>query len=167
LAGSCTSRSAERGSVRPRSTSYRSASTDPLPQDDPDNHRLKASNLAALWKNYHAAGARCLVIGGPIDTSDALTLYTSALPDVAVTLCRMHANPDQLGERIARRGQGLGPPIPGDDLAGHPRDVLRQVTDKAIRNAQQLTRDGLGDLAVGTGHRSPEEAADEILRRTN
>ena len=30
----------------------------PPADGDPGNHRLKAANLAAIWRTYHAAGAR-------------------------------------------------------------------------------------------------------------
>jgi hypothetical protein len=36
----------------------------PPANGDPHGHRLKASNLAALWRAYHAAGATHLVITG-------------------------------------------------------------------------------------------------------
>ena len=39
----------------------------PHPDDDPRNHRLKAQNLAGIWRTYHAAGARHLVMTGPIE----------------------------------------------------------------------------------------------------
>jgi hypothetical protein len=38
----------------------------PRPAGDPRSHRLKARNLAAIWRTYHAAGATHLVLSGPI-----------------------------------------------------------------------------------------------------
>lgn len=38
----------------------------PPADGDPGNHRLKAANLAAIWRTYHPAGARHLVTTGPI-----------------------------------------------------------------------------------------------------
>lgn len=44
----------------------------PAPADDPGNHRLKARNLAAVWRTYRAAGARCLTVVGPVEDDRAL-----------------------------------------------------------------------------------------------
>lgn len=43
----------------------------PSPAHDPDNHRVKAINLGAMWPNLRAAGARCLVASGVVDTAFA------------------------------------------------------------------------------------------------
>jgi hypothetical protein len=104
------------------------------------------------------------VVVGPIDTRNVLT---ATLPKVTTTLCRLHANRDQFAERIARRGRGLGPPIPGDERAGQPASVRRRVADRAARDAQRLDHDALGDLVVGTDEKSPPDMAKEILHRTD
>jgi hypothetical protein len=36
----------------------------PAAEDDPDGHRLKARNLAALWRTHRAAGSEYLVVSG-------------------------------------------------------------------------------------------------------
>jgi predicted ABC-type ATPase len=55
----------------------------PPADGDPRNHRLKAANLAAIWRTYHAAGARHLVTTGLIDNQAALDTYAAALPAAA------------------------------------------------------------------------------------
>jgi hypothetical protein len=52
----------------------------PARPDDPGNHRLKAGNLAAIWRNYHAAGATHLIAAGPIESNAALQPYIDAFP---------------------------------------------------------------------------------------
>ncbi len=42
----------------------------PPADGDPGNHKLKAGNLAAIWRTYYAAGARYLVMTGPVDNQD-------------------------------------------------------------------------------------------------
>src|SRR5262249_42284953 len=64
----------------------------PAPIDDLANHRLKASNLAAVWRNYHAAGAQCLVVVGPVDSARSAQLYRESLPGTTFTLCWLRAS---------------------------------------------------------------------------
>lgn len=63
----------------------------PGPDGDPGRHRLKAANLAAMWRTYHAAGARHLIATGPIESEAEIQAYVRALPAARVTVCRLHA----------------------------------------------------------------------------
>ncbi|MEU4222596.1 AAA family ATPase, partial [Actinoplanes sp. NPDC026623] len=84
------------------------------PGTDPDNHRLKAANLAAVWSGFHAYGARRLVVVGSVERPSQVRRYAEALPAAGMALCRLHASPGPLRDRIRRRGRGEGPPIAGD-----------------------------------------------------
>jgi hypothetical protein len=44
----------------------------PPPDDDRDNHRVKARNLGAVWPGYRAAGARCLIAAGSAETRETV-----------------------------------------------------------------------------------------------
>ncbi len=132
---------------------------------DPHGHKLRAGNLAVLWRNVRAAGARQLVIVGSLESPDALSTYLDALPTGTLTVCRLRAQPDQLRERIALRGRGQGPPIAGDELTGQPPAVLARAVDEATREAERLERAAPGDFFLDTDHRPPPELAEEILRR--
>ena len=136
-----------------------------VPADDPGGHRLRARNLADLWRAYHEAGARRLVISGPVPDAGAASVYTSALPAADVTVCRLHAGAAELARRISRRGQGLGWPQPGDPLIGQPAARLRQAAERAAADAEALDRSGLGDLRIDTDGLSAAEAADLVIRR--
>ena len=81
----------------------------PVPAGDPGNHRLKAANLAAVWRTFRAGGAACLIAVGPLDRPEYAGVYTAALPAATITLCRLHASRQVLAHRVARRGQGLTP----------------------------------------------------------
>ncbi|HEX4789439.1 MAG TPA: AAA family ATPase, partial [Actinospica sp.] len=134
---------------------------------DPGNHRLKAANLAALWRNFHARGARRLVVNGPLTRPEELRTYADALPAARITVCRLHASPEELAERIAQRAAGAGSArgLAGDVLFGLSGADLRAAVDAAVAESAELERVGIGDLRVVTDARDPRELADEILRR--
>jgi len=105
----------------------------PSPADDPDNHHVKAQNLAAVWPTYRAAGARCLIAVGGVTSRETVLLYAGKVPDTNRTLCRLRATPERLTERVFRRGLGPGPAdtrastddiqaaARGDGSRSHPR----------------------------------------------
>jgi hypothetical protein len=137
----------------------------PVPTGDPGNHRLKAANLAAVWQRFRARGADNLVAVGPLGEPDALAAYTAAPPNATITLCGLHAGPDELTERVLRRGRGLGPGwgIPGDELAGAPEALLRRIAEHAATETAMDERIG---VRVDTDGRTPDDIAGEILDRT-
>ncbi|AVT34129.1 hypothetical protein C6361_03435 [Plantactinospora sp. BC1] len=130
----------------------------------PRNHRLRASNLAAVWQTFRATGLRRLVVVGPADHADAVRTYREALPAVRITLCRLHAGRDSIAERVVFRGQGQGPLLAGDDLRGQPPARLRQIADAATADADALADAGLGDLRVDTDGRTVSDIAGEVVR---
>jgi molybdopterin-guanine dinucleotide biosynthesis protein len=132
-----------------------------------DVHCLRAANLASVWHNYHAAGARCLVVVGPLDGARSADLYREALPGTAMTLCRLHASRETLTERIQLRGLGQSPAwgLAGDELIGQSADTLRRVAARAATQAEELERADLVGLRVDTDGRAPTDLAEEILRR--
>lgn len=137
----------------------------PAPADDPDNHRIKAGNLAALWRTFHASGARRLIVVGQVDDPAAVRVYRDVLPAASLRLVRLHANRAELGRRIARRGRGDGPRIPGDRLSGLPAHRLRQIADEAAATAARLAVAGIGDVCVDTDGRTVEEIARLVRTR--
>lgn len=134
----------------------------PETEQDPGNHRLKAANLAAVWANFHAYGARRLVMVGPVERPDQVRRYTDALSPATVMLFRLHAGPDQLRERIRRRGLGDGPPIAGDDLRGQPATVLDAALDTAVSQARALENADIGDVRVDTDGRPVDDLTSKI-----
>ena len=54
----------------------------PDPPADPGRRQLMARNLAAVWRNYHAAGARHLVATVPAGTAADVQAFADALPDL-------------------------------------------------------------------------------------
>jgi hypothetical protein len=140
----------------------------PHPDDDPRNHRLKAQNLAGIWRTYHAAGARHLVMTGPSENQAVLHAYVAALPDAYVaalpaamiTTCRLHAGPAELRQRIMTRGEGGSWPQPGDPLGGQPASYLSRVAEQVAADAQALDRTPLDAPRIDTDGHTAGEAAD-------
>ncbi|AIV32403.1 hypothetical protein NI25_01750 [Streptomyces sp. CCM_MD2014] len=130
--------------------------------DDPGNHRVKARNLAAVWRSYRAAGARCLIMSGPVEDEATVKAYTDAIPAAELTLCRLHAGRQHLTERIMSRGQGGSWPQPGDPLRGQSVSFLLRVADQAVTSAAVLEDAGIGDLRIDTDGRTVEQVADAI-----
>ncbi len=133
---------------------------------DPGQHRLKARNLAAMWQNYHAAGARHLVATGPVESDAALSTYREALPAATVTLCRLHAGRAELTRRIMSRGAGGTWPEPGDPLRGRPAEYLAQVADGAAADADALDRSGVQAVRIDTDGCSVARGAELIAAAT-
>lgn len=104
----------------------------PASAKDPGNHRLKAGNLAGIWRNFAMSGARRLVILGPLDRPEAAEVYRAALPKATITLCRMGIGRARLDGRIVRRGRGEAPGsgIAGDELKGLPQKALHEFRDR-------------------------------------
>jgi predicted ABC-type ATPase len=129
----------------------------PAAPDDPGQHRLRAANLAAIWRNYHAAGARHLVATGPVDSDAVFQIYRDALPAATVTLCRLHAGRTELTRRVMSRRDGGSWPEPGDPLRGQPAEFLAEVADRAAAEA-----DALGGVRIDTDGCTVAESADLI-----
>jgi predicted ABC-type ATPase len=136
----------------------------PGSDDDPGRHRLKAGNLAAMWRTYRAAGATRLIATGPIESDEVLRVYIQALPGARVTLGRLHADGPELTRRIMSRRDGGSWSQPGDPLRGQPAEFLQQKAHRAIADDDAFERAELGAVRVDTGGRTPAEAADLIAR---
>ncbi|UED83095.1 hypothetical protein [Streptomyces profundus] len=132
--------------------------------NDPAGHRLRARALAALWPNYRAAGARCLILAGEVDDQETVRGYAEALPDGRFTLVRLHAGADVLRERVQLRGRGVGPRLPGDPLLGRSPGELRRHAEAAAREAGRLEAAGVGAVRVATDGRAIDAIAAEVAR---
>lgn len=137
----------------------------PAPEDDPDNHRIRARNLGGMWPTFQDAGVRCLVLSGRVDHPDVVASYANALPGTLLTMCRLRAGRDQVTERVLLRGRGRGPAIPGDELKGRSPDYLRDFADRAVAIAQRLDHAGLDARCVDTDGRSVNEVVDLVLEQ--
>ncbi len=136
----------------------------PLSENDPDNHRLKAHNLGALWDSHQVDGARYLVVSGSSGGNESANQYLQSVSGCEATVCRLHADQEHLKARIQLRGQGGGPGIPGDELRDRSTQELDRIAEQATLEAEALEREQVGDLCVETNDRTPEEIVREILK---
>ncbi len=131
----------------------------PAAAGDPGCQRLKARNLAAVWRNYQAAGATHLVVTGMIASQADLQFYAGELAGSGIALIRLRADSGELRRRIQSRGAGGSWPEPGDRLRGQSAEFLTAVANQAVRSAEALDRADAGGVAVDTTSRSPDESA--------
>ncbi|MFD2082579.1 AAA domain-containing protein [Actinopolymorpha cephalotaxi] len=122
----------------------------PVPGDDPYNERMKARNLGAMWRNYRAAGARCVLAAGVVESRDGLAMYADAVPNAAAVLCRLHTGQEELAARIVGRGRERGAD-------------LDKLTRRAAELSAQFERDDVADFRVDTDGRDVAEVARAVL----
>ena len=136
----------------------------PAPAADPDNHRLKARNLALLWSSFRTEHVQRVVISGIVNTEQAIQMHRDAVPECEVSVYRLTVSHAQLRHRIFRRGAGGGPPIPGDPLSGRSHEWLTHAADDSIAEADEMKRLNIGDLTIATDNLTIEEIA-QLVRR--
>jgi hypothetical protein len=125
----------------------------PPPETGPAGGRfydeLKCANLAAVWANFKAAGARVIVVAAGIDSVTLRDRYAESLAGCAVRLVRLTADDDTVRGRLRRRDTG-------PELEQHLRalDECRRVP----------TTIGIEDFTV-INDRAAAEVATEILVR--
>jgi hypothetical protein len=134
----------------------------PAAAADPDGHRVKARNLAAIWRNFRAAGATHLVVTGTISSGADLRRYTDELQGAGVAHIRLRAGGAELRRRIMTRGAGGSWPEPGDRLRGRPAEFLVGAARQAVQAAEALDQSDVGGLTVDTTGLSPDESASTI-----
>jgi hypothetical protein len=128
-------------------------------RERPDTLPPGPASLAAIWRTYHAAGARQLVLAGPVENQAALQAHLAALPAAAVTVCRLHAGPAELRRRIITRGEGGSWPQPGDPLLGRSASYLSRVASRSAADAQALDRASLDAIRIDTDGHTAAQAA--------
>lgn len=125
----------------------------PAPDDDPYQSRLKARNLAAVWKNYRNVGSRRLIMAGVVESQTDQNMLAAAV-GLPVIVCNLLASPAALESRIRGRGRDHG-------------SDLEKLIARAAGLSGQLIRAGISGFAVETDDRSIDEIADEVLQQWN
>lgn len=118
--------------------------------DDRWGTKLGLTNLAAVWNNCRAAGARRLLIACVVEKRSELDGFREAVPGADILLVRLRATPETLQARVRRRGHGTG----------MEWDLNRAVELAALMDAQPVE-----DMLVETEGRDPTTIAHDILRR--
>ncbi len=123
----------------------------PAPEDDLFNGRLVLANLAAITRNFAAAGAPTLVISGVVETAKGIDKYRMAI-GCPLTVVRITASPESIADRLKKRHDYWD----ADGLAWH--------LDRAPELAAALDASGLDSIVISNdGH--PHEAAAVLLAR--
>lgn len=118
----------------------------PEPPADPGRHRLKTRNLGAVLAEFGAAGARCAVVSGVVDSERGVP--ADLVPQAALTLCRLRASRDELARRFTGRG--------GDAAA----------LGDALRDAGDMDASGVADVCVDTSGLPVTEVARLVRKRS-
>lgn len=120
----------------------------PAPPDDPFNFRLAMRNLAVLWRNFHDAGARYLVLNWVVEARDELDGYRDAVPGADIRVARLRAPLTTIHARIRQRAGG--------------GDVTWEL-NRARQLAEEMDETALEDLCVETEGRDADAVARVIL----
>ena len=76
------------------------------PERDPHGERLAFANLAAVWPNYAAFGAKRLVVARTVEDRAELDDYRAAVPGAQPIVCRLTAPLSVMQERLRIREPG-------------------------------------------------------------
>ena len=106
---------------------------------------MQAQNLDVVVSGLRARGARCVVVSGVVDP--ARGVHADKIPQAALTVCRLRADPDELRRRSTGRGGRA------EDIAG----VLREVAE--------LDASDSADVCIDTSAASVADVAGLVQRR--
>jgi hypothetical protein len=107
-------------------------------------HNLIAENLAKVWPNFEAAGAKRLVLMRTLASRSEADALRAAIPDVDVTIARLAVPPEIVAERLRSRDSG---------------PTLETHLEESVRFAAALEADPFEDLLVDA-----ERPVDELAR---
>ena len=74
---------------------------------EPPWTELPYRNLAAVWQNYAAAGAKRLLMAEAVEDADELNHIREAIPGVQIVVCRLTASLDIMRQRVSLREPGM------------------------------------------------------------
>ncbi len=121
----------------------------PPPRGGDFYDRLKCVNLAAVWANFQAAGARFIVVSAGIDSVSLRARYADSLAGCTVQVVRLVAATETVRRRLRDRDNG-------EKLARHLKGLAGA---EALLDAARLE-----DFAV-VNEGPPTEVAKEIIAR--
>ena len=103
--------------------------------NDPFHMALGIKNLAAVWVNFQASGAKRLLIVDIVEARNDLEKYRAAIPGATIVLIRLKASLQTLLSRVERRQLWSG---------------REWHVHRAVELAAQMDRDHLEDILVDT-----------------
>jgi len=120
----------------------------PSPADDPFHIALGLQNLAAVSRNYRAAGAERLIVVDIIETRSGLHIFRGAIPDADFLVVRLKAALPTILHRLEGRETGSS---------------LRWHQHRAAELAVLMEEEGVEDLLVETEGKTAVEVARDLL----
>jgi hypothetical protein len=118
--------------------------------DESEQDEVMYRNLASVWRNYAAAGARHALICKPIDTTVMLDRIGHAIPRSELVVCRLRAGLATMQERVRIREPG------------HRQE---HFVEHVARLEEYLDAARLEDFSVVNDDRPVNEVARELLER--
>lgn len=122
----------------------------PGPPNDRFRVGLAMRNLAAIWPNFQAAGARRLVIADVIESVDDLAGYAVAVPGAEITVVRLRAAVQTLHQRLRGREHGAS---------------LEWHLNRAPELAAIMDRAACEHVLIDTEGKDSTTVAQEVLER--
>jgi hypothetical protein len=93
---------------------------------------MKLRNLGSIWRNYQAAGARCLIVSGLGGAADEVEACVRAVPGSVPTVCVLTVTEAEQRARIFRRArQEYGADYGGGSTNQTPEALERFAADAA------------------------------------
>ena len=112
--------------------------------------QLQTRNLAAVWRNYSAAGVTRLLVSEALDTGAKRAQLQGVIREATIVVCRLRARLSTMEQRVRAREQGIL----------QERFVARVAELEAALDAGQAE-----DFSVRNDGRSITEVAREVLVR--
>ncbi|GAA1695431.1 hypothetical protein GCM10009830_49160 [Glycomyces endophyticus] len=119
----------------------------PAPAGDPDNERVKARGLGAVWSGFRAAGAQCVVVSGGVGSAAVVADYAGQVPGAAMTLVELAVDAAERRRRLLGRGNS------------------EYLIEPAAAHAAELARNPLTAHRVDTGGRTVAEVVALVRER--
>jgi hypothetical protein len=122
----------------------------PALPDDRFRVALGLRNLAAVWANYHAAGAQRLVLADVVEQRSDVAGYQQAIPGAAIVVVRLRASLATIERHLRGRETGAS---------------LDWHLHRAAELTASMERHQVGDLLIETDGKPVDVIAREALAR--
>lgn len=120
----------------------------PRSATDPFETALGLENLAAVWNNYKAAGAKRLILVDVVESREALEACLSAIQGAEVTVVRLCASLQTIHSRLEGRETGQS---------------QAWYRHRAVELSGLMQFNGIGDVLLDTEGRTVQELAAAML----
>lgn len=122
--------------------------TYPRPENDRFASRLACDNLAAIWPNCVAAGAKNIIIARTVEAAGDVEMIAKAVPGTQQVVCQLYASDNTLTARVKNREKGSG---------------LDWHIARAKELSASLAQTGPADIRIDTDARPLDEIAKDIF----